>query len=198
MQLDVTCSDVIRRGARVGGMTMTVQASWHGLAAAYVRTKFNNQSPAVYQRLRGENGDMARAHARALPPGPPFTPELVGRQCGTDVVLAAAPDLAPDHWFLRADLDHPILFDHPVDHAPGMLLLEAARQAALARSPRTASVIGMTTRFIRYTEFDVPCHVSAAPLAPGADSQDGTQVVQVTLSQNDRPVFTADVTTALV
>ncbi|MEV1026121.1 ScbA/BarX family gamma-butyrolactone biosynthesis protein [Streptomyces sp. NPDC050264] len=198
MQLDVTCSDVIRRGTRVGGMTMTVQASWHGLPSAYVRTKFNNQSPAVYQRLRGENGDMARAHARALPPGPPVAPELVGRHSGSDVVLSPAPEPGADHWFLRTDLGHPLLFDHPVDHAPGMLLLEAARQAALARSPRRASVIGMTTRFIRYAEFDVPCRVSAVPLAAGADSRKGTQVVQVTLDQNGRPVFTADVTTASV
>lgn len=195
IQLDVDCSDVIRRGARVGGITMTVQASWDGLPAAYVWTKFNNQSPAVYQRLRGENGEIARAHANALEPGLPIAPELVGRHHSADVVLAATPDDAPNHWFLRTDLDHPILFDHPVDHAPGMLLLEAARQAALAGSPRTVSVIGMRTRFIRYAEFDVPCHVSTAPLTPRPDSGDGTQVVQVTLSQNDRQVFTADVTT---
>ncbi|MFF8732844.1 AfsA-related hotdog domain-containing protein [Streptomyces sp. NPDC015171] len=33
-------------------------------------------------------------------------------------------------WQLRIEQDHPVLFGHPVDHAPGMLLLEALRQAA--------------------------------------------------------------------
>ncbi|MFF3495259.1 ScbA/BarX family gamma-butyrolactone biosynthesis protein [Streptomyces sp. NPDC002795] len=198
MRLDVTCSDVLRRGARVGGMTMTVKASWQGLPAAYVRTKFNNQSPAVYQRLRGDHGDLASAHARALPPGPPIDPGLVARENGTDVVLAAAPEGSPHTWQLRADLGHSVLFDHAVDHAPGMLLLEAARQAALARSPRKASLVGMTTRFIRYTEFDAPCHIGAELLAAGAERRDGTQVVRVTLTQSDQVVFTADVTTAVV
>ncbi|MYT75253.1 MULTISPECIES: ScbA/BarX family gamma-butyrolactone biosynthesis protein [unclassified Streptomyces] len=197
IRLDVRCSDVIRRGTRVGGMTMDVRASWQGLPAATVRTRFNNQSPAVYQRLRGANGDMATAHAAALAPGRPVSPELVGRSSAADVVLAPAPDHPPYTWFMRNDLDHPILFDHPVDHSPGMLLLEAARQAALARCSQAATVVGMTTRFIRYAEFDVPCLVSTAPL-PVTDGRDGAQTVRVALSQNDRVVFTADVTTARV
>ncbi|MEU6847860.1 ScbA/BarX family gamma-butyrolactone biosynthesis protein [Streptomyces sp. NPDC046716] len=197
IQLDVRCSDVIRRGTRVGGMTMDVRASWQGRPAATVRTRFNNQSPTVYQRLRGANGDLATAHAAALAPGRPVSPELVGRQRAADVVLAPAPGHPPYSWYLRNDLDHPILFDHPVDHSPGMLLLEAARQAALARCSHTATVVGMTSRFIRYAEFDVPCLVSTAPL-PVADGADGAQTVQVSLSQNDRVVFTADVTTARV
>ncbi|WP_353940557.1 ScbA/BarX family gamma-butyrolactone biosynthesis protein [Streptomyces sp. HUAS MG91] len=197
IRLDVRCSDVIRRGTRVGGMTMDVRASWDGLPVATVRTRFNNQSPAVHQRLRGAKSDMAAAHAAALPPGRPVSPELVGRSRAADVVLAPAPEQPPYTWFLRNDLDHPILFDHPVDHSPGMLLLEAARQAALARCPQTATVVGMTTRFIRYAEFDVPCLVSTAQL-PAPDGRDGAQTVRVALSQSDQVVFTADVTTARV
>lgn len=197
IRLDISCSDVIRRGSRLGGMTMDVQASWQGVPAAIVRTKFNNQSPVVYQRLRGANGDVATAHAAALAPGRPVSSELVGRHRASDVVLAPAPDHPPYHWFLRNDLAHPILFDHPVDHSPGMLLLETARQAALARCTRAATVVGMTTRFIHYAEFDAPCLVSTAPL-PTADSRDGARTVQVTLSQNDRVLFTADVITARV
>ncbi|WP_217246061.1 ScbA/BarX family gamma-butyrolactone biosynthesis protein [Streptomyces sp. AC602_WCS936] len=196
IRLDIRCSDVMRRGARVGGMTMGVRASWHGLTAATVRTKFNNQSPVVYQRLRGANGDVAKAHASALAPGRPISPALVGRRHDSDVVLAQAPGHPPYHWLLRADLSHPVLFDHPVDHAPGMLLLEAARQAALARCPQTATVTGMTTRFIRYAEFDVPCLVSATPLPTAPGGAERNRTTRVTLTQDNRPVFTADVTTA--
>ncbi|MGI5359649.1 AfsA-related hotdog domain-containing protein [Streptomyces sp. CA-252508] len=60
------------------------------------------------------------------------------------------------------------MFDHPVDHVPGMVLLEAARQA-------TAAVLGdgdmlpiaITSQFTRYAELDEPCSVEASPL-PGA------------------------------
>ncbi|WP_260845011.1 AfsA-related hotdog domain-containing protein [Streptomyces sp. SLBN-31] len=48
----------------------------------------------------------------------------------TDVVLS--PLGQPHRWQLRVDTRHPVLFDHIVDHVPGMLLIEAARQAATA------------------------------------------------------------------
>ncbi|WP_281275492.1 AfsA-related hotdog domain-containing protein [Saccharothrix australiensis] len=34
-----------------------------------------------------------------------------------------------DSWLPRVDRRHPVLFDHPVDHVPGMALQEAGRQA---------------------------------------------------------------------
>ncbi|WP_142212826.1 AfsA-related hotdog domain-containing protein [Streptomyces sp. SLBN-118] len=58
-----------------------------------------------------------------LPPPACLTP--FGRDRFEDVVLAATD--RPDRWQLRVDTTHPILFDHLVDHAPGMLLLEPAR-----------------------------------------------------------------------
>ena len=68
-------------------------------------------------------------------------------------------------WQLRADQDHLVLFDHPVDHAPGMLLLEALRQAAHAVSPTTDSTVtGMSVSFQGWVELDAPAWVSVAPL----------------------------------
>ncbi|MCP3758856.1 ScbA/BarX family gamma-butyrolactone biosynthesis protein [Streptomyces sp. TBY4] len=192
-ELDVVCTDVVRRGTRLAGMTMTVRASLGGVTTARVRTRFSNQSPAVYQRLRGPYADMAAAHARALPPGTPVPPRLVGREHTEDVVLSPAG--TPGQWHLRSDLGHPGLFDHPVDHAPGMLLLEAARQAALALSPRPATVVAMKTAFTRYAEFDTPCLVSATPVLPAPGTPEGTRDTLVELRQNGGPIFTAEVTT---
>jgi hypothetical protein len=192
-ELDVTCTDVVRRGTRLAGMTMTVRASLGGVTAAHVRTRFSNQSPVVYQRLRGPYGDITATHARALPPGPPISPHLVGREHAADVVLSSAG--TPGNWHLRSDLGHPVLFDHPVDHAPGMLLLEAARQAALTRSPRPATVVGMKTVFTRYAEFDSPCLINATPVTAGPGTPEGTQVTLVAMEQNGNPIFAAEVTT---
>ncbi|WP_308368507.1 ScbA/BarX family gamma-butyrolactone biosynthesis protein [Streptomyces sp. ISL-36] len=192
-ELDVVCTDVVRRGTRLAGMTMTVRASVGGVTAAHVRTRFSNQSPVVYQRLRGPYADIAAAHARALPPGRPISPRLVGRERADDVVLSSAG--TPGNWYLRSDLGHPVLFDHPVDHAPGMLLLEAARQAALTRSARPATVVAMKTVFTRYAEFDTPCLVNATPVTAGPGTPEGTQVTLVEVEQNGSRIFGAEVTT---
>ncbi|MFI6341435.1 ScbA/BarX family gamma-butyrolactone biosynthesis protein [Streptomyces sp. NPDC050535] len=51
---------------------------------------------------------------------------------GTPEATAAGPHTTTRSWLLRLNTSHPTLFDHPQDHVPGMLLLEAARQATHA------------------------------------------------------------------
>ncbi|MFI8824646.1 ScbA/BarX family gamma-butyrolactone biosynthesis protein [Streptomyces sp. NPDC053431] len=50
----------------------------------------------------------------------------VGRLREKDSVLVAGE--RPGEWLLAADLDHAILFDHPTDHLPLMVVLEGFRQ----------------------------------------------------------------------
>jgi hypothetical protein len=190
LELRIACSDIVRRGTRLAALTMAVDIALNGQRLGTARTRFNNQPTAVYQRLRGPYADLARAQARALPPGPAVTPALVARDRAEDVVLS--PTDRAGRWQLRVDLTHPMLFDHPVDHAPGMLLLEAARQAAHLASGRPSTVVAMETEFIRYAEFDAPCWVWTDPLP--SDTQ-GRRRVLVTLEQNGRRIFAADVTT---
>lgn len=189
LELRIGCSDIVRRGARLAALTMAVDIALNGQRLGTARTRFNNQPPAVYQRLRGAYADLDRARERALPPGPAADPDLVARERPEDVVLS--PTETPNRWQLRADLTHPILFDHPVDHAPGMLLLEAARQAAHTMATRPSTVVAMDTEFIRYAEFDAPCWVWTDPLP--SDVQ-GRRRVLVTLEQNGARIFSADVT----
>lgn len=143
-------------------------------------------SPASYARLRGP----ARRTAPPLLPAP-AAPELVGRAQPADVVLG--PTLAPDTWLLRADATHPVLFDHELDHVPGMLVLEAARQAAQRlRHPEPVVPVELVTSFDRYIELDRPCFVRAVPEptagpTAGPAAADGRLAVRVQLVQDGRP-----------
>ncbi|MBD0711484.1 MULTISPECIES: ScbA/BarX family gamma-butyrolactone biosynthesis protein [unclassified Streptomyces] len=160
--LEITCTDVrLRRGCLVS-MNMHAAVRLNGRHIGDSSTRFTNHSPAVYRRLRGEH-DLAEVRRRAVPPPPPLPPAAVGHLLPENVVLAATE--RPDRWRLRADMDHPVLFDHPVDHAPGMLLLEALRQAAHAASPTADRVVtGMSVSFEGWVELDAAAWVSVAPL----------------------------------
>ncbi|MCX4761521.1 ScbA/BarX family gamma-butyrolactone biosynthesis protein [Streptomyces sp. NBC_01275] len=165
IELRVSCSRVIRRGSRMAALTMDVVALRDGVLLGTARARFTSNPPALYRRLRGSYGDLDRALAAALPPAPPVDAELVARARESDVVLSASD--FPHRWLLRSDTAHPILFDHPVDHAPGMLLLEAARQAAQALSSSTGlASVRLDAKFSRYVELDTPCWILAEAELP--------------------------------
>ncbi len=162
----------LRRGQRLG--TAEVHYTAH--------------PPAVYDRLRGRYADAHTSFARALPATPPVPAPTVGRTHERDVVLS--PE-RPSLWRLRIDVGHRVLFDHPHDHVPGMVLLEAAAQAAQAMMDHPVLAVGFETRFLRYVEFDSPCMVSAELLPADAD---GRARIAVSASQEERPVFSCTVT----
>lgn len=85
-------------------------------------TRFS--TPKAYRRMRGE----APAEGISIPQTAPVSPVLAGRARAEDVVLSETG--RDGVWELRVDTRHPTLFQRPNDHVPGMLLLEAARQAA--------------------------------------------------------------------
>ncbi|MGQ0840940.1 ScbA/BarX family gamma-butyrolactone biosynthesis protein [Actinokineospora sp.] len=124
-------------------------------------TVWRRVSPAVYRKVRGSRVSATPHDAPQLPP---VEPALVGRDRCEDVVIA---ETGPGVWALRFDPDHPVLFDHPVDHVPGMLLLEAARQAAVRMVGHPHALpVGLDFRFARYIEFDAPCLITARTGAP--------------------------------
>ncbi|MHA6757952.1 ScbA/BarX family gamma-butyrolactone biosynthesis protein [Streptacidiphilus sp. PAMC 29251] len=191
LTLHITCSDVELRRGGLSSLNMTVSAERDGARLGDVSTRFSSYAPAIYQRLRGGRTDAVEAVKHAVELPLPLAPHLVARTRSEDVVLARAD--TPNRWQLRTDTTHPILFDHPVDHAPGMLLLEAARQAAHAACyPHLPVILGLDTTFIRYAELDAPCWIQATPLRPDLL---GRPRIRVTASQHGEEVFTADVTT---
>ncbi|MGW6565651.1 ScbA/BarX family gamma-butyrolactone biosynthesis protein [Streptomyces sp. NPDC054975] len=185
VDLHITASDVKYRKERATAVTLSVEATRAGRRLATARTRFTIQDRAVYERLRGPYADIAAVNARVLPLPPPSPTHETGRTRFQDVVLSCTD--VPLRWQLRTDTSHPVLFDHPVDHAPGMLLLEAARQAAQAAChPRQTLVAGMHSAFSRYAELDAPCWITAKALP---DDPKGRPRVLVTAEQNGEEIF---------
>ncbi|MFD3537574.1 ScbA/BarX family gamma-butyrolactone biosynthesis protein [Streptomyces sp. NPDC058664] len=146
-------------------------------------------SAPAYRRLRGERMAVL---GRPVPLIQGVAPHLVGRRRPQDVVLGPGPRAGT--WQLRINTGHTTLFRRQNDHVPGMLLLEAARQAA------TATVGGggflptaMDISFERYAELDSPCWIEAeAETVTAADRT--TTVVRVTGRQDGASVFVCTLT----
>ncbi|MEV5596692.1 ScbA/BarX family gamma-butyrolactone biosynthesis protein [Streptomyces sp. NPDC052496] len=187
IELHITDHDLLHRGRRLAGARLGYRVLRDGTDLATAELHFACQTPAVYRRLRGEYSDLQRANARKLEPAEPVAPRLVARDRTGDVVLS--PTGRANRWQLRVNTAHPVLFDHPVDHAPGMLMMEAARQAAhAAAGPAFSLPTDMRCSFHRYGELDAPCWVEVTPAGHDAE---GRLLQDVTIQQNGRTVFTA-------
>jgi 2-oxo-3-(phosphooxy)propyl 3-oxoalkanoate synthase len=164
-------------------MTVHLEVVRAGALVATVSTRFGCHSPAVYQRLRGERGRTAEVFANAPRPPRAVARASVGRRLAQDVVLSPAP--GDGRWRLRADTSHPVLFDHAVDHVPGMVLLEAVRQAGHAVAPGRGPLLptAMDVSFNRYVEFDQPCWIETRTEDAAADGPRRT--VRVNARQGD-------------
>jgi hypothetical protein len=129
--------------------------------------------PAHYALVRSRSAAAATPfdgtdpsiEARAL------SPAAVGRD-REDAVVLAALDGRPGEWRLRPDTGHPALFDHESDHIPGMVLVEAFRQATLVRAgqdaPGSWAIHSVQASFLSFGELGQPVTVTAEPEGPHA------------------------------
>jgi 2-oxo-3-(phosphooxy)propyl 3-oxoalkanoate synthase len=218
LTLRVSCHDLTMRGKQLSSLRYRAEV-WHDATRIAVGSAgYNCTSPAVYRRIRGE-----RPLTLSGPLPPPLDPAAVGRKDVRDVVLSdpAEAELADQaagrscqvtdlatraaircgatangvrrRWLLRVDTTHPVFFDHPVDHVPGMMLIEAARQAAQALlGPEPVQPFAVESTFERYAELNVPCWIEAE--LAGTDAA-GNPMVSVTGQQNGEPLFSATVAT---
>ncbi|MDJ0382540.1 ScbA/BarX family gamma-butyrolactone biosynthesis protein [Streptomyces sp. G-G2] len=189
LDLEVTCSEIRMRGKHLQALRYKVVMRHEGVVVATGDVGYTVTSPAVYRRLRAEQ--LGRRPLPSLPSAP-LQPAQVGRFSPFDVVLAAtSPADTGVTWQLRYDTRHPVLFDHPGDHLPGMVLLEAARQAAVALTPAPAVMpVSVVSTYQRYAEFGTPLWIHAVRTGPAT--------VRVTGTQDDEEVFLAVVGTGQV
>jgi hypothetical protein len=129
--------------------------------------------PSTYarMRLRSETGGPPRPTV-ALPP------EQVGqRHSGHVVIGESARD---DTWPLHVDQTNPIMFDHPLDHVPGALLLEATRQALRAhtRAPHL-DFVSFNAVFLKIVELDDSADVSILSMQSHHNLAEATAEIRV-------------------
>jgi hypothetical protein len=186
--VEVVCSEIRRRGRGLHSMRTTMEFRRAGRLVARGTGSTGCTSPLAYRRLRAR---QLAALGTEVPLLPGVPPGLVGRSRAEDVVLASAD--RPGVWRLRVDTGHPILFPRPNDHVPGMVLFEAARQAATAASGgRPFLPCGMAATFSRYAELDTPCWIETEVL----DETLNAVTVLVSGRQDGESVFTATLTSA--
>lgn len=209
--LRISASQAPGPAARMRRISLAMTVSSAGRALGGASTVYSAHSPQVYGRLRGPGAPgPTDAMAAALPPPPPLAPGLVGRALEDEVVLSAGGDAdgsrggdmeeAAGRHRLRVLTTSPWLFDHPVDHVPGMLLMEAARQSVhLAASPHRPQLTRMEAEFRRYVDLDAPGFVEVTPgRAGGGEGGDGSRpagerTLRVSVTQHDEEAFSADV-----
>ncbi|WP_424639702.1 ScbA/BarX family gamma-butyrolactone biosynthesis protein [Embleya sp. AB8] len=157
---DITCLaevDDLRRtrdGRGLRGLRLRVRLSVGRTSFARAGGNARFVDPRAYAALRAGSPPAARA-SRAC--GRP-TPEAVDAVLPRDVLLAHAEggtlELDP------ADHLHPFFFDHASDHVPGMVLVEAARQAiAIVSDGELLRPTTFRLRTPQFTEFDPPARV---------------------------------------
>ncbi|MGW9498324.1 ScbA/BarX family gamma-butyrolactone biosynthesis protein [Streptomyces prasinus] len=185
LDLDVTCHDVKWRGKTLLGLHYEAVLRRDGEVVGHGGAAVTCVSPGAYRRLRAPRLDGAGPQP---PLAGPVAPYEVGRTSPADVVLS--PTGERGRWLLRVDTRHPVLFEHPVDHVPGMMLLEAARQSTIATLGRTAPPSDVVGEFSRYAELHKPCLIEARRL-PGRGAEES---VLVTGEQDGENVFRSVVT----
>ncbi|MFE0132911.1 ScbA/BarX family gamma-butyrolactone biosynthesis protein [Streptomyces sp. NPDC059037] len=170
--LDVTCHGT---GPRSMSVDFTIHHDGHAIGSATLT--FSWIAPAVYRRLRG---DHLTVDWELVPRTTAAPADVTGCEVTSRVALSPAP--RPGSWLLRTDTSDSTLYDHPVDHVPGLALIEAAYQAAHALTGQgTPLAPRVTSTFDRYIEFDAPCWIEA--VRDGAD-------IRVTGTQADQTAFT--------
>jgi hypothetical protein len=174
--LRVSAHEVEYRGKNVGGMRLDFECFRDGHLIGTASERWRCVSSAVYRRVRGDHFAATPFQAAVLPA---VDPASVGRDRTEDVLVAATP--TDGTWSVRFDPDHAVLFDHAVDHVPGMVLIEGARQAALlAVGDPYAIPASAEFRFDTYVEFDSDCRLVVEADAVGPD---GLRTVRVDVRQ---------------
>ncbi|MFE5580855.1 ScbA/BarX family gamma-butyrolactone biosynthesis protein [Kitasatospora sp. NPDC056531] len=166
--------DVICRGPAEGARRLRLELEADVLVRHRVigrtRLRWEPMEPSRYAMLRRRGGGEPLLSPLPEPPRIPLSPATVGQVAERDVLIAADP-MRANAWWLRLDLDHPVLFDHESDHVPGMALVEAFRQAgrvaAADRRPGASGVALLTVKFTAFGELDAPVAITAEPTGFG-------------------------------
>ncbi|MFJ9852976.1 ScbA/BarX family gamma-butyrolactone biosynthesis protein [Streptomyces sp. NPDC101150] len=187
LTIDVNISRMRLRSGKLSSGHFAMTFRKEGRIVATGHSEVTVASPAVYRRIRGER-ISARRRLGPIPPAVPH--RLTGSAQEDDVLLS--PTDRPDRWQLRVAPGHAAVVNPANDHIPGMLLLDAAQQAARTlTAPETFVPYAFGTEFHRYAEHHTPCIITAQRIPSALPD---TTTVQVIGTQNGEPVFVSALT----
>ncbi|MEV0294035.1 ScbA/BarX family gamma-butyrolactone biosynthesis protein [Nocardia sp. NPDC050710] len=163
-----------RRGESLHGLDMVLEIACGGSPMLTVDGSFSWTTPGRWAALRtGFRDSLGLGPFRgASALGERADAAMVGRENWRNVVIGT-PDV--DGHSARAavvaDLAHPFLFDHQLDHVPGSLLIEAARQTALSMVlPELPRLVCVASAFDQFVELDSPVECRAEITEAGVDA----------------------------
>jgi len=180
-RLLLTATTANRRAVRdrLRGLDLDVELWSGGQRVGHVAMSVGYLSDAAFRVVRTRANDGPPPSTEDLPRavGVPMRPADVGRRRATDVLLLdAGTGTGTVTARLRVAAENRSLFDHPQDHVPAMVLVEAARQlAALAtaewhgRGPAHTELVAMESTFDTYAELTAPVELVATPAGPAVD-----------------------------
>ncbi|HEX8303610.1 MAG TPA: ScbA/BarX family gamma-butyrolactone biosynthesis protein [Jatrophihabitans sp.] len=153
LAITVGCRDLIMRGDQLRGMTIELSFSADGLPFATGHGTVRWISSQSYTALRARSGirlDWDQLRWSSVIP----TRRASSVRAAEDVLLSRKAGLGSRRR-LVVPLDHPVYFDHPLDHAPGMLLIDAAWQAVAEQRGDGARLVACTLDCSVFTELGV-------------------------------------------
>ncbi|MFF9345218.1 MULTISPECIES: ScbA/BarX family gamma-butyrolactone biosynthesis protein [unclassified Streptomyces] len=169
--LDVTVSEGRPRSASRTVLSLHGRITDGTVVYAEGGVSWKTLAPRLYRRLRTPSSRTPERVRHVV--GRPLHPARVGRTRPADVLLSEDLTMASMFsdtrlWWLRVDTSHPVFFDHPSDHVPGVLLLEAFRQASRAAAgPGTWAMARTVTDFASYCELDAPVAIRTRRVIDG-------------------------------
>jgi hypothetical protein len=170
LELNIAVRNEFRRGGDgpVHGLDVAAVVTHEGTKVMELSGAFGWMSRAKWEAFRGG------ASWEAGPQASPADPQIVGRTRPENVVIGEPVPLdgGAASASIVVDVSHPTIFDHPLDHLPGGLIIEACRQLSLAvMGSCSATITGpawLRCDFHSFAELDTTNTVTVAPAAEEA------------------------------
>ncbi|WP_168220624.1 ScbA/BarX family gamma-butyrolactone biosynthesis protein [Streptomyces sp. RFCAC02] len=194
------------RAGRVLGLDFDGVLEIDGTAALQAAGGLTFVSRRAFDMLRAKG----RERVRGADPGAtlvarlaPAPPAAIGRRDPRNVVVTDPAVDTGGNALARVVVDtaHPHLFDHQLDHVPGNLQLEAARQVAVAAvarlhglSPEHLVVTALGTTFTEFAELDLATTVLAKVGGVRQGEELGLLTVPVAVRTEQSGTVCSDVT----
>ncbi|MBT2387339.1 ScbA/BarX family gamma-butyrolactone biosynthesis protein [Streptomyces sp. ISL-11] len=184
--LHLTATPTATRRNQTTALHIRMTLARNDVPIGTAETTFEWVPPMVYRRLRG---DYYAPVTQQQPLPAPVPPHRLGLTSRAQVLIS--PTSQPHRYLLRNDIANPTHYDHPLDHVPGLALLDAAHQAAHLAAPSAVPFrpTGTRTTFDRFIEINEPTQLAAY-----VTSTLEATTITVTGHQNDHLAFTTHLT----